>query len=43
MRYQLVKASADIGTSDDDSKDDDSEDDEGDIEIEPDERNGDLY
>jgi hypothetical protein len=40
MRYHLVKASADIGTSGDDSKDDDSEDDEDDNEIEPDERNG---
>jgi hypothetical protein len=48
MRHQLVKASAYIGTSDDDSKDDDSEDDESeddedDNEIEPNERNGNLY
>jgi hypothetical protein len=43
MRHQLVKASADIGSSDDDSRDEQSDDDEDDIEIEPDERNGDLY
>jgi hypothetical protein len=34
FRHQLVKASTDIGTS---------EYDDDDIEIEPDERNGDLY
>jgi hypothetical protein len=43
LRHQLVKASADIDTSDDNSKDDDTDDDENDIEIEPDARNGDLY
>jgi hypothetical protein len=42
MRCQLAKASADIGTSDEDINDDDSDDDDDDIEIEPDKRNSDL-
>jgi hypothetical protein len=43
VRRQLAKASADIGTCDEDINYDDSDDDDNNIEIEPDERNVDFY
>jgi hypothetical protein len=42
MQQQLVKASADIGSSSEDNKNDACEDDEDDVEVERDETNGEF-